>query len=68
MAQGSSGRVVIDLDPAFKEELYATLRARGINMKQWFTEHAKRLCEEHNQPSFQLDEKPASTTAPQQHD
>lgn len=36
MAQGSSGRVVIDIDPELKKDIYRQLRARGSNMREWF--------------------------------
>ncbi len=36
MAQGSSGRVVIDIDPELKREIYQHLRSRGSNMREWF--------------------------------
>jgi len=44
MAQGKSGRVVVDLDPEFKEELHQTLKQRGITLKQWFIGHAEAYC------------------------
>jgi hypothetical protein len=50
MAHGTSGRVVIDLDPAFKQELYDTLKQKGMNMRAWFLTEAQKLCEEHRQP------------------
>lgn len=50
MAHGTSGRVVIDLDPAFKQELYDTLKQKGMNMRAWFLAEAQKLCEEHKQP------------------
>jgi len=50
MAQGSSGRIVVDVDPGFKRELYSVLAARGSTLKEWFTEMGKALCEEERQP------------------
>ena len=52
MAHGTSGRVVIDLDPAFKQELYDTLKQKGMNMREWFLSEAQRLCDEHQQPTL----------------
>ncbi len=52
MAHGTSGRIVIDLDPAFKQELYATLRQKGLSMREWFLIEAQRLCDEHQQPTL----------------
>ena len=54
MAQGSSGRVVIDLEPEFKQILHETLKSKGISLKQWFLEQAETLCEEHRQPPLAL--------------
>ncbi len=45
MAQGKSGRVVVDLDPQFKQKLHETLKQRGTNLKQWFLEQAETYCE-----------------------
>lgn len=44
MAQGKSGRVVVDLDPQFKEKLHETLKQRGTTLKQWFLEQAESYC------------------------
>lgn len=55
MAQGKSGRIIIDVDPEFKEEVYTAVRAQGFSsMKEWFLEQAKYLCEETKQPSLAL--------------
>lgn len=54
MAHGKSGRIIIDVDPAFKEQLYATLQEQGSTMKDWFLKQAHTLCDEHNQPSLQF--------------
>ncbi len=51
MAQGKSGRIVIDVDPEFKEELYKALALNGYRaLKDWFIEQGKDLCEEAHQP------------------
>ena len=54
MAQGKSGKIIIEVDPAFKEQLYATLKEQGSTMKDWFLSQARELCEEHRQPSLDL--------------
>ena len=36
MAKGSSGRLVIEIDPNLKQELYQALGDEGLNLKQWF--------------------------------
>jgi hypothetical protein len=37
MAVGKSHRIVIEVDPALKEQIYIALRARGLTLKDWFT-------------------------------
>jgi len=55
MPQGKSGRIIIDVDPEFKEEVYEAVRLQGFNsMKEWFIEQAERVCEESKQPSLGL--------------
>ncbi|NET71476.1 MAG: hypothetical protein F6K62_11255 [Sphaerospermopsis sp. SIO1G2] len=34
---GKSHRIVIEVDPALKEQIYIALRARGLTLKDWFT-------------------------------
>lgn len=42
MAIGKSHRIVIEVDPDFKEKIYEALRKRGLTLKEWFVEEAKR--------------------------
>ena len=67
MAQGKSGRIIIDVDPEFKEEIYQAIRNQGFSsMKEWFIQQARRICEESKQPSLGLAaEDPALYPAPQ---
>ena len=68
MAQGKSGRIVIDVEPEFKQELYQALAVHGSTLKDWFLENAYRLCDETKQPSLGLateDGAPDSTTQKQ---
>jgi DNA (cytosine-5)-methyltransferase 1 len=39
-----SGRIVIDIGPVLKRELYAALSLSGSTLKDWFTEHAVDFC------------------------
>ena len=41
MARGESGRVVIEIDPALKRELYAVLSQEGKTLKDWFIMRAE---------------------------
>ena len=40
MPIGSSGRIVIEIDPGLKRELYATLARDQITLKEWFVRNA----------------------------
>lgn len=65
MAQGSSGRIVIDVDPEFKQELYGALKDSGSTLKDWFMGHAAEFCSEYRQPNLLrvAEEPPAPYTA-----
>jgi hypothetical protein len=41
MAVGTSGRIIIDLDPNMKKEIYQKLKSEGLTMKEWFESKAK---------------------------
>lgn len=40
MAKGHSGRIVIEVDPSLKRELYGALAVDDSTMKEWFLGHA----------------------------
>ena len=42
MAVGSSGRVVIEIDPELKRQLHAALEREGLTMKEWFLGRAQQ--------------------------
>jgi hypothetical protein len=41
MSIGSSGRIVIELDPEIKRVLYSALMREGLTLKDWFLREAK---------------------------
>lgn len=43
MARGKSGRVVLEIDPDLKRNIYATLESKQKTMKEWFVEEAENL-------------------------
>ena len=43
MAQGKSGRVVIEIEPTLKSELYVELARHQLTMKDWFIKNASQL-------------------------
>lgn len=60
MAQGSSGRIVIDIDPTMKRMVYDAIRSQGGNMRQWFLTMVQRefdLSENINDSEHQASER-----------
>lgn len=41
MSIGSSGRIVIEIDPEVKRQLYSTLAREGMTLKDWFLREAQ---------------------------
>jgi len=54
MAKGNSGRIVIEIDPEVKQELYKALGSEGLNLKQWFLENVDHFLEERGNPTLPL--------------
>ena len=48
MSIGTSGRIVIELDPELKKAVHETLKRKGSNLKAWFVEQAQQLISENN--------------------
>lgn len=38
LAIGKSHRIVIEVEPELKEQIYAALKERGLTLKGWFTD------------------------------
>lgn len=55
MAKGTSGRIVIEMDPTIKQELYNSLEKEGLTLKQWFLENVDQFLSNRSQISL-LDE------------
>lgn len=36
MARGTSGRIVLEIEPDVKEDLYRALEKEGLTLKDWF--------------------------------
>ena len=43
MSVGSSGRIVLEIDPVIKKQVYQALKSEGLNMKDWFLQQAEEL-------------------------
>ena len=56
MARGESGRIVIEVDPELKNELYQKLQSENSNLKSWFLGKVENYLEESNQLQLQLDD------------
>jgi hypothetical protein len=54
MAVGPSGRIVVEIDPDLKQELYAALEQDGVSLKQWFLERVGEHLKDRGQLSLPL--------------
>ncbi len=43
MSIGTSGRVVIEIEPELKQEIYTKLKSNGMTLKEWFLLQSKEL-------------------------
>ncbi len=41
MARGQSGRIVLEVNPELKNELYSAISKKGITLKDWFVDKAE---------------------------
>jgi len=49
MARGSSGRIIIEIDPEFKQELYDALQKENLTLKSWFLKNADKFLKDRGQ-------------------
>jgi hypothetical protein len=49
MARGESGRIVLEIDPTEKQELYSALTRDGMTLKDWFLRRATEYLREREQ-------------------
>jgi len=54
MAKGTSGRIVVEIDPELKQELYDALGDEGMNLKQWFLNNVGLFLEERGNSTLPL--------------
>ena len=52
VARGKSGKIVVEIDPDLKAEIYHTLELRGLNMKNWIEQEGRRLIASTTQPEL----------------
>lgn len=58
MPRGKSGRVVLEIDPEFKRDLYFALETEGLTLKDWFLRTADGYVRERMQQSLFRAEQP----------
>ena len=49
MSIGTSGRIVIEIEPEAKRRLYAALAREGLTLKDWFLRNAENYLSESGQ-------------------
>ncbi len=55
MAKGKSGRIVIEIDPELKEDLYVELNHHGLTLKDWFLKRVSKFLKDDNQIPLEFD-------------
>jgi hypothetical protein len=54
MPVGPSGRIVIEIDPGLKRDLYGALGVDQVSLRDWFLEHVQTYLNSHGQLRLQL--------------
>lgn len=54
MSIGISGRIVIEIDPDLKQQLYDALGKEQMTLKSWFLEHAEHFLSTRSQMTLDL--------------
>ena len=57
MSIGSSGRIVIEVDPATKRDLYSALAKDGLTLKDWFLQNTASYLVNHRRALVAQSEK-----------
>ena len=57
MSIGSSGRIVIEVDPDLKKNLYSALAKEGLSLKEWFLRGVTSYLENSSQLQLNLPER-----------
>lgn len=56
MSVGTSGRIVIEVEPEFKRQLYEALEREELTLKEWFLRNAKKFLNDGVQLSLDFSE------------
>ena len=62
MARGDSGRIVLEIDPMQKDELYTAIARDGLTLKDWFLRQADQYLR--NKDQFPLFSEPVVSEQP----
>jgi hypothetical protein len=62
MSIGTSGRIVIEVEPEVKRHLHSALAREGITLKEWFLRQAQTYLISANQLSLELSSENASSS------
>lgn len=54
MPRGKSGRIVLEVDPDEKQELYEALEKDGLTLKDWFLSQARSYMRNRSQTEMVL--------------
>lgn len=57
MSIGTSGRLVIEIEPKLKQEIYAALKSKGLTLKEWFLEQSGSLLQENDNKKIENENK-----------
>jgi hypothetical protein len=49
MAKGTSGRIVVEIEPTLKRRLYSSLAMENLTLKQWFILEAEKYLQRQNE-------------------
>jgi len=52
MSRGPSGRLVVELEPDLKHQLYVALSLDGLTFKEWLVSQVDRYISEQHQPAL----------------
>jgi hypothetical protein len=64
MSIGTSGRVVVDMDPKLKRQLHSLLAMQGTTLKQWLTDQAQAYIASSSQLQLTLNDARTSFDRP----
>lgn len=67
MGIGASGRIVIEVSPDAKRELYSALGRDGLSLKEWFLDQARLYVAKSNQPELKFDTRASSSIGDSPH-